>query len=217
MNGLLSYDRCKDGKLPSIPVEKVGTMYYFCSPFTADIAQVVRAPVCGTGGRRFESGYSPKILKMGFQSLVKAAFAAAFLFASCGQSSTDQHPGAINLDTIALKPGQSVFFENLTDGDTLSNPILIKFGLKEMQVMPTDSGVRANAGHHHLLIDTLPFIAAGEMVPMNSDKFKHFGKGQTYTHIELPAGSHQIALQFADGFHRSYGFRMSKVVKVIVR
>ncbi len=29
----------------------------------ADIAQLVRAPVCGTGCRRFESGYPPQLIK----------------------------------------------------------------------------------------------------------------------------------------------------------
>lgn len=49
-------------KNPAKAFEKMIQKYYFCSPFTADIAQLVRAPVCGTGGRRFEPGYSPKIL-----------------------------------------------------------------------------------------------------------------------------------------------------------
>lgn len=154
---------------------------------------------------------------MRFKPLTKAAFAAAFIFACGGQPNQNDLAVPINMDTALIKAGQTVFFENIKDGDTLTNPILLKFGIKEMTVMPTDSGVRANSGHHHLLIDTLPFVKAGEMVPMDTDRIKHFGKGQTYTHIELSPGEHRIALQFADGFHRSYGFRMSKMVRVFVR
>jgi hypothetical protein len=154
---------------------------------------------------------------MRLNSLTKAAIAAAFLFACSGSPNHGEHPANINMDTVVIKKEQAVFFENINDGDTLSNPILIKFGIKEMMIMPTDSGVRANAGHHHLLIDTVPFINAGDMLPMNSNKIMHYGKGQTYTHIELDSGKHRIALQFADGSHRSYGFKMSKMVNVFVK
>lgn len=44
---------------------------YICSPQTVGIAQLVRAPDCGSGGRRFEPGYLPEKLS---QLIVTAFF-----------------------------------------------------------------------------------------------------------------------------------------------
>lgn len=57
----------------------------------------------------------------------------------------------------------------------------------------------ANAGHHHLLIDTaLPPLDA----PIPADATHvHFGKGQTEADIELAPGRHELRLLVGDHAH----------------
>jgi len=159
-------------------------------------------------------------------NILTATIAVAVLFFSCSGNKTEEihqsHDHAepaipINPDTATVAPNQSVFFANIKDGDVLSNPVMVKFGVKGMKVLSVDSGVRENCGHHHLLIETIPFVNAGEMVPMGVASIQHFGKGQTETSLNLKPGKHSLSLQFADGFHRSYGVRMSKTVSFTVK
>ncbi len=52
-------------------------LFYLCvastKAFMVIVAQLVRAPVCGSGGRGFESRLSPKI-KSSMNPLIRAAF-----------------------------------------------------------------------------------------------------------------------------------------------
>lgn len=57
----------------------------------------------------------------------------------------------------------------------------------------------ADAGHHHLLIDTgLPDLALP--VPAD-DKHRHFGDASTTTELTLEPGRHTLQLLFADYLH----------------
>ena len=50
-------------------------------------------------------------------------------------------------------PGAMAYFINLKDGDTVTNPFKVQFGLSGMGIAP--AGVQTpNTGHHHLIIDT---------------------------------------------------------------
>jgi uncharacterized protein DUF4399 len=95
----------------------------------------------------------------------------------------------------------SVFFISPKDGQTLNNPITVKFGLEGMDVSPAGKS-QPNAGHHHLLIDTdLPALDA----PVPSDEnHKHFGKGQTETELVLSPGKHRLRLLLGDHLHRPH-------------
>jgi hypothetical protein len=100
-------------------------------------------------------------------------------------------------------PGAKVYFLNIKDGDTVSNPVVIRFGLTGMGVAP--AGLQGDAtsgtGHHHLLINKeLTGAALKEVIPMD-DQHRHFGKGQTETSITLPAGTHTLQLVLADWTH----------------
>src|SRR6266480_3349404 len=54
--------------------------------------------------------------------------------------------------------GVKDYFINLKDGDTVSSPFLVQFGLSGMGVAP--AGVeKPNTGHHHLLIDAAALTA----------------------------------------------------------
>ena len=49
--------------------------------------------------------------------------------------------------------GAKVYIINLKDGDTVTSPFKVEFGLTGMGVAP--AGVeKPNTGHHHLIIDT---------------------------------------------------------------
>ncbi len=97
-------------------------------------------------------------------------------------------------------PGAKVYFINLEDGQTVSNPVHVKFGLSGMGVAP--AGVeRENTGHHHLMInDTLEGEELNEPLPAD-DNHIHFGGGQTEATLELPAGTHVLQLVLADWSH----------------
>jgi hypothetical protein len=65
-------------------------------------------------------------------------------------------------------------------------------------------------------VDAGDSIPAGQVVPKDSTHI-HFGKAQTSTTITLTPGKHRLALQYADGIHRSYGSKMSAAITVDVR
>jgi hypothetical protein len=93
------------------------------------------------------------------------------------------------------------YFINLKDGDTVSSPVLIRFGLSGMGVAP--SGTEApNTGHHHLLIDapTLEGDALNEAIPVDAGHV-HFGKGQTEASVNLTPGKHTLQLVLGDWSH----------------
>ena len=102
-----------------------------------------------------------------------------------------------------------------TDGQVVSSPVKIVFGLNGMGVAP--AGIKYNnTGHHHLLIDVpeLPDIN----LPIPSDEHhKHFGKGQTETVIELEPGEHSLQLFLGDHVHVPHDpVVVSKKIKINV-
>lgn len=102
-----------------------------------------------------------------------------------------------------------------TDGEVVSSPVKIVFGLNGMGVAP--AGIKYNnTGHHHLLIDVpeLPDIN----LPIPSDEHhKHFGKGQTETVIELEPGEHSLQLILGDHVHVPHDpVVVSKKIKINV-
>src|SRR3954447_25350978 len=97
--------------------------------------------------------------------------------------------------------GAFSYFVNLKNGDTVTSPFKVVFGLSpNMGVAP--SGVdKPNVGHHHLIVDKT--LAAEEMTqPITvDDQHVHFGKGQTETTVTLPAGKHTLQLMLGDWTH----------------
>ena len=94
--------------------------------------------------------------------------------------------------------GANVYIISPADGETVSSPVTVKFGLSGMGVAPAGV-VKPKTGHHHLLIDTgLP--ALDTPIPADANH-KHFGGGQTETVIVLPPGKHTLQLIMGDMIH----------------
>lgn len=98
---------------------------------------------------------------------------------------------------------EGVYFITPREGDVVTSPVMVRFGLKGKGVAP--AGVnQANTGHHHLLIDeaTLPPTNA----PFPSDGHHvHFGGGQTEAAVTLAPGQHTLQLVLGDHLHVPLG------------
>lgn len=114
----------------------------------------------------------------------------------------------------AVPEGARVFFANLEDGDTLTSPFLVEFGIEGMEVEPAGA-VNEGKGHHHIIINN-KYIEFGGTVPADSVNI-HYGGGQTSDSLDLNAGNYSLTMQFADGYHRSYGEKMSSSINVVVK
>jgi hypothetical protein len=99
-----------------------------------------------------------------------------------------------------------VYFINLQDGDTVSAPVRVVFGLTGMGVAPAGTE-KENTGHHHLLIDR-PLLGQGEDGAEEADyglpadeQHIHYGGGQTETRLDLAPGTHTLQLVLGDLNH----------------
>ena len=103
------------------------------------------------------------------------------------------------LGETAAPPNASVYIISPKDGDTVTNPFKVQFGLSGMGVAP--AGVdKPNTGHHHLLIDVNEPLDSSEPIPQDKVHL-HFGAGQTETDIELLPGKHTLQLVLGDWSH----------------
>ena len=120
---------------------------------------------------------------------------------------------ALVLLPTALYAGESkapadakVYFINLKDGDTVTSPFKVQFGLSGMGVAPAGTE-KEHTGHHHILINRPPLgkgpDGADELAnPLPADdNHKHFGKGQTETTLTLSPGKHTLQLVLGDWSH----------------
>src|SRR6266852_412234 len=134
--------------------------------------------------------------------IIAATIAAAIGPAFAQQpSKPPAAPAASDTGQSPAPAGAHTYIINLKNGDTVTSPFKVQFGLtSNMGVAP--AGVdKGNVGHHHLLIDTT--LTAEEMTqPLISDaQHIHFGKGQTETTVTLPPGKHTLQLVLANGTH----------------
>ena len=133
--------------------------------------------------------------------------AALLLVTACGEQqaedpATAAEPAAasepITMPRSAAADGASVFFVSPADGDVVSSPVSVEFGIEGMTVVA--AGVDAeNSGHHHLLVDTgLPDL--GLPIPADANHI-HFGDGSTATELALEPGEHRLQLLLGDHLH----------------
>jgi hypothetical protein len=124
---------------------------------------------------------------------------------------------AMALSETAAPPGASVYIISPKDGDTVTSPFKVQFGLTGMGVAP--AGVeKPKTGHHHLIIDAT--LSAEELKqPIAADATHiHFGGGQTEAMVTLPPGQHTLQLVLGDWSHVPFDPPiMSPVVAVTVK
>lgn len=103
-------------------------------------------------------------------------------------------------------PEAEVYFIGIEDGQTVTSPVLVVFGLRGMGVAPAGAE-KEMTGHHHLLINRPPLgqgeDGADELengIP-SDENHVHFGGGQTETQIDLPSGTHTLQLVLGDAGH----------------
>lgn len=114
------------------------------------------------------------------------------LFGSAQPALADDYrsPAPANAEVYLIAP---------QDGDVLTSPLTIKFGLKEMGIAPAGFD-KTGTGHHHLLIDLAELPDLAESLPA-TEHIKHFGGGQTETILALPPGEHTLRLLLANYVH----------------
>lgn len=111
--------------------------------------------------------------------------------------------------------GAEVFITAPKDGEEVTNPVLVQFGIKGMDVAKAGTQT-PNTGHHHLLIDAeLP--ALDQPIAKDANHL-HFGGGQTETTLTLTPGKHTLQLLLGDGNHvPHHPAVVSKVITITVK
>ena len=125
---------------------------------------------------------------------IRFAWIAALLVAQSAFAAHAQEP----LARTPSPEGARIYFIGIADGDEVSSPFLVRFGLSGMGVAP--AGIeKPETGHHHLLIDT-ELTDLSLPIPAD-DTHRHFGGGQTEVSLDLPPGNHTLQLVLADHLH----------------
>jgi hypothetical protein len=161
---------------------------------------------------------------------ILSAFGVLSLLVACGGETADEaaataaeEPAAAasvaepasELPRTPSPDGARVFFISPADGDTVTNPVHIVFGIEGMDVLPAGTDA-PHSGHHHILIDAdLPDL--GMPIPA-SDNYVHFGDGRTETEITLEPGEHTLQMLLGDHIHIPHDPPvMSKKITVYVQ
>lgn len=109
------------------------------------------------------------------------------------------------------------FFKNVKDGDTVTSPVTVKFGISGMKIAPAGD-MTAGTGHFHLLVDTALTEEQKRGPIPKDDQHLHFGKGQTETTLELKPGKHTLQIVMGDGAHMLHNPSvMSDMITVIAK
>lgn len=126
----------------------------------------------------------------------------------------------LSVGAVAHSPPDNarVFFVDLKDGDVVTSPFKVKFGITGFGLTPagTTGKKRHTAGHHHLLVD-LETLPDSEPIPRDRHHL-HFDGGETEAVIELPPGPHTLQLLLGDEQHEPQEPALySERINIIVR
>ena len=128
----------------------------------------------------------------------KAPEAEAPVAAADHTDHAGEAPAAAALPRTPAPAGAKVFIVSPKDGETVSSPVKIVFGIEGMGLAPAGEK-NDTAGHHHLLVDS---DLADAAVPIPADATHiHFGKAQTEASVELTPGKHTLQLVLGDYLH----------------
>lgn len=139
--------------------------------------------------------------------------AIILLLAACGQETPEpvahDGPAAAQTAAPAAEPaalprskspeGARVFFITPADGETVSNPVKIEFGIEGMSVVTAGTD-QMHSGHHHLIIDAELPENLGMPIPAD-ENYIHFGDASTSTEVTLEPGRHTLQLLLGDHLH----------------
>lgn len=92
-----------------------------------------------------------------------------------------------------------VYFITPQDGDTVPQTFTVQMGAEGIIVEPAGE-IREGAGHFHILVNE-DFVGPGELIPIDTANYLHYGQGQTEVELTLPPGEYTLRLQLADGAH----------------
>ncbi len=139
-----------------------------------------------------------------------AFLVAAAMLAGCGRDDGGDERGntapaepreAAETTAMPRSPASEnarLFFVTPSDGDTVTNPVRVEFGLEGMTVAKAGTD-KPHSGHHHLIVDAdLPDL---NMPIPATDNYIHFGDGSTSTEITLEPGRHTLRLLLGDHMH----------------
>jgi hypothetical protein len=149
-------------------------------------------------------------LSRGISSIAIAG--AITILTGCGQQDASpeaEEPAAAEMQQAAPEQPAALprspspesarlFFITPADGETVSSPVAVEFGLEGMDVVA--AGVsEVHTGHHHILVDTgLPNL--GLPIPADENHI-HFGDASTSTELTLEPGEHTLQLLLGDHLH----------------
>jgi len=108
---------------------------------------------------------------------------------------------ALTATTAVATPsseGAEVYFISPKDGETVSGPVVVRFGLKGMGIAPANIEM-PGTGHHHLILDA-PLPDLTKTIPTDENHL-HYGLGQTEVELKLAPGKHTLQLLFGDHLH----------------
>ncbi len=137
--------------------------------------------------------------------LIKIAVVCVAALTSLSAMADDRTPSAA---------GAAVYIVSPANGEVVSSPVKVVFGLSGMGVAPAGTE-KKNTGHHHLLVN-------GKKLPAMDSRMgkevQHFGGGQTETTLALAPGKHTLQLILGDKAHVPHQPPLvSAVVTIVVK
>src|SRR3712207_5841430 len=115
--------------------------------------------------------------------------------------STNILPILVGAQTPA-PPDAVVYIITPREGQRVSSPITVRFGLSNMVVTRAGDTI-PNMDLQQLLVDVTEPIEPNE--PLATDrKHLHFGAGQTESQLDLPPGRHTLQLVLGDSEHKPF-------------
>ena len=119
------------------------------------------------------------------------------------EAAAEEAPAESTEDMAMGDGAPRAFFISPGDGDTVTSPVSMEFGIENYQVEPiTDpETVNEGFGHMHIGVNT-ECMEPGIVIP-KADPWIHFGDGSMVIEMQLPPGETTLVLQVGDGEHRT--------------
>ena len=128
-------------------------------------------------------------------------------------TSSNEIPITLERKTEDQKVKNEVWFSNIKDGDKVSSPLFIGFGVSGFEIEM--AGLKTEKkGHFHLIIDDAP-SKKGSVIPADETHI-HYMMGEKYGYVELETGEHTLTIQLADGLHEIIDDNLYKTITIEV-